>query len=70
MDIYFFLNDTGSVLTPDFTISSSTFLDKREEFDIQFIISVKLRNQQPAQLNENPRNSHLSKSADKEEPTY
>lgn len=56
--------------TLDFTNSSSTDLDKREEFDIQFINCVKLRNQQPTQLNENPRNGHFSKCAYKKAPMY
>lgn len=42
--------------TLDFTTSSSTSLDKREEFGIQVIISEKLRNQQPTWLNEDFRN--------------
>lgn len=58
------------LLTLEFTITSLTSLDKREEYDIQFIIYVKLRNQQPTQLHKNPRNGHFSKCAYKEAPMY
>lgn len=57
-------------MDPELYISSLSGLDKREEFDIQFINCVKLRNQRPTQLNENPRNSHFSKCAYKKAPMY
>lgn len=57
-------------MDPELYINSLSGLDKREEFDIQFINCVKLRNQRPTQLNENPRNSHFSKCAYKKAPMY